>query len=76
MMSRLLYTVSDLFCSVQRVRYSQILEVDRKLAELVIPSHLQIPEGGESIEDDGPLLIMQRIIPVVCVNGSKSSHNS
>ncbi|KAH8111005.1 fungal-specific transcription factor domain-containing protein [Phellopilus nigrolimitatus] len=67
--SRLTYAVSDLFSGVQPVRYAQILELDRKISEHIPPSHLLIPPDGSSMEEDGPLLIMQRTIPVVCANG-------
>ncbi|EJD07642.1 uncharacterized protein FOMMEDRAFT_116020 [Fomitiporia mediterranea MF3/22] len=68
-MSRILYAASDLFSSVQPVRYAQILEIDRMISEFVIPTHLQVPAEGESMEADGPLLIMQRLVPAVCRDG-------
>ena len=69
--SKLVYAVADLFSGVQPVRYSQILELDQKVSELVIPSHLKMPPDGSSMEGDGPLLIMQRMIMVACEDGCK-----
>lgn len=74
--SRLVFAVSDLFSGVQPVRYSQILELDQKLSEVIVPSHLKVPPGGSSIDTDGPLLIMQRMIPVICGDGCELLHHS
>ena len=70
-MSKITYAVSDIFSGIQPVRYTQILEIDRKISELVIPKHLQVPAEGESLEQDGPLLIMQRLVPAVCRDGGE-----
>lgn len=67
--SKLVFAVSDLFSGVKPVRYSQILELDQKLSEIVPPAHLKVPPEGSSMEADGPLLIMQRMIPVICGDG-------
>lgn len=42
------------------------MEIDRKISEHIIPAHLQIPPAGSNMDEDGPLLIMQRIVPAVC----------
>ena len=71
-MSLIVYACSDLFSGVQPVRYTQIFEIDRKISEIVIPKHLQVPDEGDNIEADGPMLIMQRMVPAVCRDGCKS----
>ena len=65
----LVYPISELFSGVKPVKYHQILEIDRKISEYTPPAHLQIPAEGSSMESDGPLLIMQRIVPIVCRDG-------
>jgi hypothetical protein len=70
-LAKLVYAVSDLFSGVQRVPYSQILELDQKITEMAVPPNLKIPPEGLNMEVDGPLLVMQRMIPVVCGEGSK-----
>ncbi|THH10362.1 hypothetical protein EW145_g1390 [Phellinidium pouzarii] len=67
--SRQVYAVSELFCGVQPVRYAQVLDLDRKISEHITPPHLQIPPEGSSMEADGPLLIMQRMISSICTEG-------
>ena len=67
--SKLVFAVSDLFSGIKPVRYSQILELDQKLSEIIPPAHLKVPPEGSSMEADGPLLIMQRMIPVICGDG-------
>ena len=42
------------------------MELDRKITDLGTPAHLRAPSEGSSLETDGPMLIMQRIVPVVC----------
>ena len=70
-LSRIVYAVAELFSGVHPVKYSQILEIDRRISEHIPPPHLHIPPEGSSMEEDGPLLIMQRIIPVICGDGCK-----
>lgn len=72
MFSLLVYQVTDLFSGVEPVRYSQVLEIDRKISEHVTVSHLQVPPDGSSMETDGPLLIMQRVTLSICSNARKS----
>ena len=66
-----MYQVADLFSGIEPVRYSQVLELDRKISEHVNPPHLQVPPDGSSMEVDGPLLIMQRHSLTVCSSARK-----
>ncbi|TDL16809.1 hypothetical protein BD410DRAFT_794903 [Rickenella mellea] len=61
----ILYPVNELACSAGPVKYADILEMDRKTREFAIPKNLQIPPGGSSWENEGSLVVMQRLVPVV-----------
>ncbi|KAL5513258.1 hypothetical protein ACEPAH_3656 [Sanghuangporus vaninii] len=68
-MGHITYAASDLFSGIQPVRYSQILDIDRKISEFVIPKHLQVPDENDGMEADGPMRIMQRMVAAVCRDG-------
>ena len=59
----------ELHNAVRPVKYSEILELDRRITECTPPPFLNIPPEGSSMEEDGPLLIMQRMLPPVCRDG-------
>ena len=62
----IVYAIQDICSSTSKVKYTQIMELDRKITDLGTPAHLRAPSEGSSLETDGPMLIMQRIVPVVC----------
>ncbi|TDL26879.1 hypothetical protein BD410DRAFT_835987 [Rickenella mellea] len=64
----ILYDVNKLSCSVGPIKYSEILELDRKVRETVIPKKLQIPPAGSDWENDGPCVILERLLPILWVD--------
>lgn len=58
----IVYKINDLVSSMEPLKYSDILDIDRQLREFEIPSHLRIPDKGSNWEDDGPLLVLQRFM--------------
>jgi hypothetical protein len=61
----------ELHNAIRPVKYSEVLELDRKISECIPPSTLTIPPEGSTMESDGPLLIMQRMVPPVSRDGRK-----
>lgn len=47
------------------------MELDRKITDLPTPTHLRAPQEGLSLESDGPMAIMQRIVPLICRDACK-----
>ncbi|TDL21996.1 hypothetical protein BD410DRAFT_789077 [Rickenella mellea] len=61
----IMYPINELTCAVGPVKYSDILELDRKLREMRVPKYMQIPPGGSDWERDGPYKVMQRLTGVL-----------
>ncbi|TDL21374.1 hypothetical protein BD410DRAFT_898957 [Rickenella mellea] len=63
----ILYDVNMLSCSIGAIKYSEILELDRKVRETVIPKKLQIPSAGSDWKSDG-CDILERLLPTLWVD--------
>ncbi|TDL21998.1 hypothetical protein BD410DRAFT_770994 [Rickenella mellea] len=61
----IMHPINELTCAVGPVKYSDILELDRKLREMRVPKYLQIPPGGSDWERDGPYKVMQRLMSML-----------
>ena len=58
-----MFPLNEIMTTVGPTKYADILKVDSEAHEmLIIPSHLKIPKGGSSWENDGPFLILARFI--------------
>ncbi|TDL25161.1 hypothetical protein BD410DRAFT_765770 [Rickenella mellea] len=60
-----LYEVNKVACSVAPVKYSQILEMNRKIRAFDFPHFLRIPDGGLQWGILGAYSVMQRIIAAI-----------
>lgn len=68
---QLVNAIQDMSSCTKTVKYAQIMELDRKITDLPTPTHLRAPQEGLSLESDGPMAIMQRIVPLICRDACK-----
>ncbi|TDL18164.1 hypothetical protein BD410DRAFT_753452 [Rickenella mellea] len=64
----ILYELNALSNKVGPVKYSDIIELDRKIHEFGVPDHLQARPTEYSWENDGPYTVMQRFLINSCHN--------
>lgn len=70
-----MFPLNEIMTTVGPIKYVDILKVDSEAhAMLIIPSHLKIPPGGSSWENDSPALIMSRFITSISRDIRKQFH--
>ncbi|TDL18165.1 hypothetical protein BD410DRAFT_831020 [Rickenella mellea] len=64
----ILYEINAMSNRVGSVKYSDVIELDRKIHEFGVPQHLQARPNEYSWENDGPYVVMQRFLIISCRN--------
>lgn len=54
--------LADIGCRTGPVKYSEVLELDRKIRDFDFPEKLKTPAGGSDWEIDGARLCMRRAL--------------